>query len=378
MPNSDEVRARLNSPPRWPKHPFIGGNDERNVLWMFRRDGSDAYELSDTDMTTLRRVCPNRSPVHPDLLWIKSQLIFRGRQSPESVKQLSAELVLEFLKTLPDAEPTRRDSQRFLVIPRPFTEKTDSLELVFQAARRLVFALDNFQMAVRGNWFPKNIGIHFWQFAMEVERLSWMSSVAERHRLLSPIYLSCDAVEINGRSWQSYHDAAVGIGNDFLSEVHNAGQLGNGAEWQLPLSGEKFVEQGKTVANNVERIQRNWRLPVADFVSLAALLDREYVKATSVRSPPPPAVHRALVELDPPCIRLDDKSLPVPLALDAAVWLKWLIECDDRVSDPAFRKAHPETYPNARPERWRKKLPKAVLNHIDTNPSGSRWIQKPK
>ena len=266
----------------WQKFPLIYGDDSLKLHWIPNPDVLDTYVLSDADINTLRRVCPNRNPSHPDWLWIKSQLIFRGRQSPESVKHLSAELVLEFLKTLPDAEPTRRDSQRFLVIPRPFTEKTDSLELVFQAARRLVFALDNFQMAVRGNWFPKNIGIHFWQFAMEVERLSWMSSVAERHRLLSPIYLSCDAAEINGRSWQSYHDAAVGIGNDFLSEVHNAGQLGNGSEWQLPLSGEKFVEQGKTVANNVERIQRNWRLPVADFVSLAALLDREYVKATAL------------------------------------------------------------------------------------------------
>ena len=366
----------------WEKFPLKYGDESprlhSTLHWIPNPDAVDTYALSDADIATLRRVCPDHSPSRPNWLWIKSQLIFRGGQSPESVKQLSAEMVLEFLKTLPATEPTRRESQRFLVIPRPFAEKTDSLELVFLAARRLVFALDNYQRTVRHNWFPKNIGIHFWQFAMEVARLGWMSSVKERHRLLSPIYEANDPAEFDGRSWQSYHDAALGIGEKFLSETHDAGQLGNGPEWQDSLTDEKFYQQGKTVTGNVAKIQANWRLPNVDFVSLAALLDREYVKATSVRSLPSPAVQRALVELDPPCIRLDGKSLPVPLAPDAAVWLKWLIECDDRVSDPAFRKAHPETYPNARPERWRKKLPKVVLNHIDTNHSGSRWLQEGK
>ena len=151
---------------------------------------------------------------------------------PESVKDLTAALILELLKRLPDPVPTPRavrPRQFFLVRPCPFAEKAVTLELSYGAVRRMIGALDNFSIALVDNRFPSNIGIHYWQFAMDVERQSWMSSRDVRRQMLDPIYRKNEPAQFNGRSWQSYLDAVCYIGNDWNLETCNAGANGKGA-----------------------------------------------------------------------------------------------------------------------------------------------------
>ena len=108
------------------------------------------------------------------------------------------------------------------------------------------------------------------------------------------------------------------------------------------------------------------------FSSSAYLIDWLLSISVKHRSPASPNDQRPDVKLDPPCIFLD--GTPWPLDVDAAVWLKWRIECNERVSDTKLKNAHPDTYLNARPDRWRKRLPDAVNIHVDTNSDDSRWL----
>ncbi len=79
-----------------------------------------------------------------------------------------------------------------------------------------------------------------------------------------------------------------------------------------------------------------------------------------------------------PVVTLDDHpqivldGIPIALRDDAAVWLKALIDCGNWMSDREYKAKHGSE--NDRPDRWRKKLPPAVLARIETQKSkGSRW-----
>jgi len=79
-------------------------------------------------------------------------------------------------------------------------------------------------------------------------------------------------------------------------------------------------------------------------------------------------------------IDIDGTATAISLVYEQAVYVKSLIEQsmmdDPWLSDADFKETHQDLGENARPDRWRKKLPPTIKARIKTTSRGSRWVGK--
>ena len=272
--------------PKWPKRPFIGFDDAQKLHWVINPNRSDAYELSDVDIATFRRVCPGCSPDRPDWLWIKSQLIFRGGQSPESVKQLSAELVLEFLKTLPDTKPRRGDIKRrdMLVPPKKLdaVRPVEPTEIVMETVR-LALCLHHLQAAFQKPRYAKHVGHMFGIFASYCWSLARHMSHPRTPLRVELRKLHTTQPLWHGRNCSSFTEETWGLAESVLDGivgwVRNT-PAGRECRWDEPFEAETFHRQGMAVNAAFLNGGVNWPADEMDLLSLVVGVEWEWGKLT--------------------------------------------------------------------------------------------------